>query len=74
MESDRVVVCAGSTCVHGSIRLVMSGVLAGLLSLGAAWLQMMVELKYQDRAVNEMGVVLGAAEMRTSNSWYPWRS
>ena len=65
---------AGSVCVHGSIKLVMLGVLDGLLNLGAAWLQMVVRLKYQDGAVNAMGAVLGAAEMRTSSSQYPWRS
>ena len=32
------------------------------------------ELKYQDGAVKVRGVVLGAARMRTSSSWYPCRS
>ena len=55
---------------HGSVMLAVLGVLDELL----VRFRVVVGLKYQDGAVKMMGVVLGAAKMRTSSSWYSWRS
>ena len=52
----------------------MLGVLDEVLVVGVARFRMVVRLKYQEGAVKAIGVVLGAAKMRTSSSWYPWRS
>ena len=52
---------------HGSARLAVLGVLDELL----VRLRVVEGLKYQDGAVKVMGVVFGAAKMRTSSSWYP---
>ena len=66
--------CAVSTGAHGSVMLVVLGALDKLLVVGVVRFRVVVGLKYQDGAVKVMGVVLGAAKMRTSSSWYPWRS
>ena len=63
-----------STGAHGSVMLVMLGVLDELLVVGVVRFRVVVGLKNQDGALKVMGVVLGAAKMRTSSSWYPWRS
>ena len=49
----------------------MLGVLDGLLVVGVARLRVVVGLKYHEGAVKVIGVVLGAAKMRTSSAWYP---
>ena len=63
-----------SASVHGSVRLGVLGVLDELLVVGVARFRMVVRLKYHEGAVKVIVVVLGAAKMRTSSSWYPWRS
>ena len=63
-----------SASVHGSVRLVVLGVLDELLVVGVARLRVVVRLKYHEGAVKVIVVVLGAAKMRTSSWWYPWRS
>ena len=45
----------------------MLGVLDEVLVVGVARFRMVVRLKYQEGAVKVMGVVLGAAKMRTSS-------
>ena len=59
------------TSAHG---LAMLAVSDELLVVGVARLRVVVGLKYHEGAVEMIGVVLGAAKMRTSSSWYPWRS
>ena len=74
MGADSVVHCARSMCVQGSIKLVVFGMLGGVLGLGVARFCVLLRLKYQDGAVKVIGAVLDAVKMRTSSAWYPWRS
>ena len=74
MDTVSAVDCERSTCVQGSIKLVVIGMLGGVLGLGVARFCVLLRLKYQDGAVKVIGAVLDAVKMRTSSSWYPWRS
>ena len=75
MDVDSVVDCTRSTCaVQGSVKLVVFGMLGAVLALGVARFFVLRRLKYHDGAVKVIGGVFGAVRMRTSNSWYPWRS
>ena len=61
---------AVSAHAHGSLRPAGLGVLDELPVRS----RNVAGLKYQDGAVKVMGVVFGAARLRTSSSWYPWQS
>ena len=45
-----------------------------VLALGVARFCVLERLKYHDGAVKVIGDVLDAVKMRTSSSWYSWRS